>query len=1059
MIRLYEERLPFWTPPLHIQGLKGAGAAFIALAMYKKDPQPTIWVFPEPELAQKFYHDLCQLGAPVEFFPAPAVEKPDPALDMQRMQALLSMRQHTIWVTWAGGYAAYVPAKENLHTLHLKQGHTYEWESLLQTLESWHFSAVDSVAAWGEYAVRGGILDVFSFGAPPLRLRFMGNTLQLIQVFDIETQLSQRTLSEVTLSAEIKPQVGEILYGHFQGRTLLYDSQWVLSQIQKLHQQEPTRYAPPEAFLPFWEKSFELGSMAYKPMPSFSWNQKAQPHFEQNYELLEKHLSELPVTHLHLCAENEKQLARLRVIVGPWEKSLGYSVLYHPISLHEGFVDEVLQQAYYTDHEIFHRFFSPVGIRRFRRSQALTLEQLYQLQPGDYVVHVRHGIGRYAGLVPLPTDPPTEAMKLIYQNDAFLYVPISQLDKVSPYRAPTDAPPKLSRLGSAEWQNRIQKVRQGLRELAFDLVQVYAQRQMAKGYAYPPDTLLQAQMEALFPYQETPDQLSAIEEIKKDLQSPRPMDCLLCGDVGFGKTEVALRAAFKVVQEGKQVAILVPTTVLAMQHYQTFVERLRGFRVQVQHLSRLCSSAQQKKILKDLAQGKIDILIGTHRLLSDDVQFHDLGLLVIDEEHKFGVAAKEKLRVKYPSVDVLSMSATPIPRTLQMALSQIRSICLITTPPENRLPVETHIVPFSFSAQLTSQNPNQEKILRALQRELDRRGQVFVVHNRIKDIPDIVEALKKLLPTAKVAYAHAQMPPTAVEKILVEFIQHQHDILVSTNIVESGLDIPNVNTILIHQAHLFGLSDLHQLRGRVGRSGRQAYCYLLVPSLELLPLDTLRRLQAIEEFSDLGSGFQIALRDLEMRGAGEIFGPQQSGYIAEVGYELYQKMLQEAIHELSEGATHLPTDKPECIVDLQLDIRIPETYISHVGTRLEFYRRLSQASAPERPAICKELEDRFGDLPPSVRNLLHALNLRDLGEKIGLHAIRQVRKEAFRLTISDPTPAFSDSPFWKNLLAYLQKNPKEIRLQQEKNALYIHWQNLSVSELIDKLVSLCAASK
>lgn len=1046
---------------MHIQGLKGAGCAFVALAMYKKDPRPTVWVFPEPEIAQKLYHDLWQLGAPVEFLPAPPIEKADPAISMQRLQALLSMEQNKIWVTWAGGYAAYVPAKDSLHrhTVLLKQGHTYDWDELIQTFESWNFSATESVSAWGEYAVRGGIIDVFSFGAPPVRLRFMGNTLQLIQVFDIETQLSQRTVSEVILSAELKPQVGENLYAYFRGRTLLYDSQWVLSQIQKLHQEDPSLYAPPEAFLSTWENSFELGSMAYKPMPTYSWTQKPQPRFEQNYEFLEKHLFDLRVTHLHLCAENEKQLARLRVIVGPWEKSLGYSVSYHILSLHEGFVDEVLRQAYYTDHEIFHRFFSPVRVRHFRRSQALTLEQLYQLQPGDYVVHVRHGIGRYACLVTLDTDPPTEAMKIIYQNDVFLYVPVSQLDKVSVYRAPTDAPPKLSRLGSAEWKNRVQKVRQRLRELAFDLVQVYAQRQVTRGYAYKPDTLLQAQMEALFPYQETPDQLSAIEEVKKDLESPRPTDRLLCGDVGFGKTEVALRAAFKVIQEGRQVALLVPTTVLAMQHYQTFTERLRGFSVRIQHLSRLSPPAQQKKILTYLAQGKIDILVGTHRLLSEDVRFHDLGLLIIDEEHKFGVAAKEKLRAKYPAVDVLSMSATPIPRTLQMALSQIRSISLITTPPENRLPVETYILPFSFLAPPTPKNPNQEKILRALQRELDRQGQVFVIHNRIKDIPQIVEALKKLLPTARVTYAHAQMPPTTVEKILVEFIQHQHDILVSTNIVESGLDIPNANTILIHQAHLFGLSDLHQLRGRVGRSGRQAYCYLLVPPLETLPLDTLRRLQAIEEFSDLGSGFQIALRDLELRGAGEIFGPQQSGYIAEVGYDLYQKMLQEAIYELSEGATDLPTEKPECTLDLRVDIRIPESYISHVGTRLEFYRRLSEALPDKRLDICKELEDRFGKLPPSVENLLQALKLRDLGEKIGFHAIRQLQKDTFRLSISNPQEAFWESPFWKNLFDYLQKHPTEIRLQQEKNALHIYWHKMSLPQLIEKFAFLCAESK
>lgn len=1017
----YQDRLQeVWEAPrpLHIAGLKGGARAFWAAALYKTARRPTLFLLADEEAAQKLASDLRWLLGSEEriaFLPSRSEASPT-------RQHLRQLEQTFLLSQWLEGGAQALcapvevlrepfphPARWTQHRLRLEVGSTLERDFLLELLTVYEFTETDKVNSPGEFAWRGGVVDVFSYAYPqPLRLRLEGETLTHIQFFSVETQLSQGDLTEAWLLPapsylEEPPSASLLDFLTETSLLVLVEGQACLARIQR-HPSESLV----ERFLQEAHKAIELGhEPAVPPAARIEHLTHPQPSFSSNLALLHDHLRQLPVERLYLVTEHPRQQLRLERLLEP--ACLPYSVTYLLGNFSEGFYDPARKEAFYTDHQIFRRTYAPSVHRSFRRSEALVLRELYELKAGDIVVHRRYGIARFGGLVTIPhTDPPQEGVKLYFADDAVLYVPVTQLQEIGRYRAPTDEPPRLSRLGASDWQRTTERVRKRLHELAVDLVRLYARRRLLPGYAFGPDTLQQLAMESRFPYEETPDQLQATQEIKKAMESPHPMDHLLCGDVGFGKTEVALRAAFKATQEGKQVALLAPTTVLVMQHLRTFEARLEGFPVRIAALSRLQTARQQKEILQQLAKGEIDILIGTHRLLSDDVQFRDLGLLIIDEEHKFGVMAKEKLRERYPTVDTLSMSATPIPRTLQMALSGIRDISLITTPPPNRLPVQTYVKPFSW-----------ELVQEALTRELDRGGQAFFVHNNIAELPGLTHKLQSLLPQAEIAFVHARMPSRQVEDLLLAFIYQQIDVLVTTNLVESGLDIPNANTILVHHAHRFGLSDLHQLRGRVGRSGRQAYCYFLVPGLHHLSPEALRRLQALEEFTDLGSGFQIALRDLEIRGAGNFFGREQSGFIADIGYDLYQQFLEEAIARIQEeeGLT-LPARAPStpsavCSIEVDWEARLPESWIPYPATRLEVYQRFSQVrNEEELKAFLRELLDRFGSLPPQVLLLADVLRLRWIGEALGLPFLR-VRKQKARFSLGAETNLSS-------LLTYLE---------------------------------------
>ncbi|MCX8111726.1 MAG: transcription-repair coupling factor [Bacteroidia bacterium] len=994
--------------PAHVQGLRGAAAALWIAYAFQKRPRTFFILLPHDEMAQTVAADLRLFSgaeAPIAVLShspkaSPSVQN---ALALERSYYITQLLAGQVWliVGPASLLAEKLPSPERWrsHVFRLDAGGTADRDFLLELLSAYDFSETDTVSMPGEYAWRGSVLDVFSYAhVHPLRLRFEGDKLVRIQRFDPDTQLSEGELTQAYLlpaptAIEAEPIATVDQFLPSEAEIILIEGQGCLAQLKRLGDE-----AAETTFLSLAGRGVELGhEPALAPTEVLAYPTHPQPSFPHNLALLYDHLRGLPLETLHLYAENEKQQARIERLLRQAE--LPYPVVYHLGSLSAGFYDPQTQRAFYSDHQIFRRFYAPPTHRSFRRSEALALRELYELQPGDYVVHRQYGIARFGGLVTIPkSDPPQEGVRLIFADDAVVYVPITQINEIGRYRAIGEAEPKLSRLGSSDWQRTTERVRRRLREMAIDLVRLYAKRRLLPGYAYSSDTLQQLEMESRFPYEETPDQLQAIAEIKKDMESPHPMDRLLCGDVGFGKTEVAIRAAFKAVQEGKQVAFLAPTTVLVMQHLGTMEARLEGFPVRLGALSRLQSPKEQKRLLQKLAQGEIDIIIGTHRLLSDDVQFHDLGLLIIDEEHKFGVMAKEKLREKYPTVDTLSMSATPIPRTLQMALHGIRSISLITTPPKNRLPVETHVLPFSW-----------ELVKEALERELSREGQAFFVHNQIQELPKITQELRQLLPQAEIAFVHAQMPAKQVEDILLAFIYQQIDVLVSTNLVESGLDIPNVNTIIVHHAHRFGLSDLHQLRGRVGRSGRRAYCYFLVPGLHFLSPEALRRLEALEEFSDLGSGFQIAMRDLELRGAGDLFGREQSGFIAEVGYDLFQEYLEEAIAQIQEeeGLTLQTSSgkrQPRCTVDCDWMIRIPETWIPYAATRLEIYQKLSSSSdEASLQAVLREILDRFGPPPAEVLLLADVMRLRWLGDELGLPYI-QVRRQKARLPLSPEVP-------------------------------------------------------
>jgi transcription-repair coupling factor (superfamily II helicase) len=958
-----------------------------------------------------------------------------------------------------------VSEKLNSRLIAIKTNDTLQPEELMQRLVNYGFHRTDFVYEPGQFALRGGILDIYSFGnEKPYRLELFGNEVDSIRLFDPQTQLSERKLLQVNIIPHIETQFdseNKIPLPLFMPEDTviwLKDRSLIQSKLEEqhlafqLHHEMPDSrkneaknegeeetlflleerdlYRPEEwGQILGMRHTVEFGTSSGNASLEMEASTRPQPSFNRRFDWLISDWKEKETAgyQIFLFAEQVKQLERLSQIFS----DLSTSIDFIPVNtaIHEGFIDDHLKIVCYTDHQIFQRYHKYRVKQAFSKNKALTIKTLRELQPGDFVSHIDHGIGVFSGLQKIEVNGRwQEAVRLIYKDSDILYVNINSLHKISKFSGKDGTLPKVNKLGSDAWQKLKEKTKTKVKELAFDLIKLYARRKALHGHAHSPDNYLQHELEASFLYEDTPDQSKATADVKKDMESESPMDRLICGDVGFGKTEIAIRAAFKTCIDGKQAAVLVPTTILAFQHYKTFQERLSDFPVTVDFINRFKSAKEKKETLKKLSEGKIDVLIGTHALLGKEVQFKNLGLLVIDEEQKFGVAHKEKLKTLRASVDCLTLTATPIPRTLQFSLMGARDLSIINTPPPNRQPIQTEVQVF-----------NDDFIRDAIYFETGRGGQVFFIHNRIQGLAEMAALIQSLCPDLSIGYAHGQLEGHELEERIMDFIERRYDVLICTNIVESGVDIPNVNTIIVNNAHQFGLSDLHQLRGRVGRSNRKAFCYLLAPIATLAP-DSRKRLQILEQFSDLGSGFQIAMRDLDIRGAGNMLGGEQSGFIAEIGLEMYQKILDEAIRELKrsdfsdlfkEEIIRQDEYVSDCTIDTDREILIPDDYVENITERLSLYTRLDNCETREEiDQLQQELIDRFGPTPEPVKELMLAIMCRWLAVDIGFEKMTLKDKTLRCYFINRPDSPYYESDVFRKVLQYLQEGTNRARLRQ-----------------------------
>ena len=959
-----------------------------------------------------------------------------------------------------------VPGKLSSNIIHIKSGDALNVEELLLKLSDYGFERSDFVYEPGQFAIRGGILDIYSYGNDkPYRIELFGNDVDSIRIIDPETQLSERRLLQVSIIPNVDTQFENeervSLFDFLPQNTVswLQDFEWCKERLkdceedlalflQRANSIEKTKdntedklekkNVTAEDFIStteFEEKIglkhlVEFGYQSFLSNFEIEFNTKSQPAFNRQFDLLIKDLKhwEGKGFRLYLFAENPKQLERLYSIFNDLKADIRFDPI--PKSIHEGFIDEDLEIVCYTDHEIFQRYHKYRVKQAYNKSKALTLRTLRELQPGDYVTHIDHGVGVYSGLQKIEANGKLqEAVRIIYKDNDILYVNINSLHKITKYTGKEGSVPKINKLGSDVWNRLKEKTKSKVKEIAFDLIKLYAQRKAQQGFQHAPDTYLQTELEASFIYEDTPDQSKATADVKKDMESSSPMDRLVCGDVGFGKTEVAIRAAFKTCVDGKQAAVLVPTTILAFQHYQTFGERLKDFPVTVDYVNRFKSAKEKKETLKKLEEGKVDIIIGTHALLGKEVKFKDLGLLVVDEEQKFGVGHKEKIKTLRTTVDCLTLTATPIPRTLQFSLMGARDLSIINTPPPNRQPIQTEVQVY-----------NEDIIRDAIYFEAERGGQAFFIFNRVASLPEMANTIQGLCPDLSIGYAHGQMEGHDLEKRILDFIDKKYDVLVCTNIVESGVDIPNVNTIIVNNAHQFGLSDLHQLRGRVGRSNKKAFCYLLAPPMSTLPSDSRKRLQTLEQHSDLGSGFQIAMRDLDIRGAGNLLGGEQSGFMAEIGFEMYQKILDEAIRELKrtqfkdlfkEEIAKQDDFVQDCTIDTDLEILIPDDYVESITERLSLYTRLDNCETEEELEQMKnELVDRFGPIPQQVEDLFITVRCRKLAVESGFERMLLKNNTLKCYFINRPDSPYFESRTFKNILSFIQTATNKARLRQ-----------------------------
>ena len=1075
---------------IFLEGFHASCPSLFASAFIRQNPAVSVFILDDQEEAGYFYHDLVQVNgdAQVLFFPSSyrrAIKygQKDAANEILRTEVLsrLEKKEPVTVVTYADALAEKVVSLKELgeRTLNLKVGQQIETEAITGQLVDFGFEHVDYVYEPGQFAMRGSILDVYSFASEyPYRIDFFGDEIDSIRTFEVETQLSKEKKESIQIVPELSDtSESDISFLDFiPADTLLWvkDLMWVRERIQTVYEevlspQAQMAYEGDEAGVPDLKKrlidgaSFmhraldfrriDFGSKAMSiPQATLKFETSVQPVFHKNFDLVSSSLTDYLQRgyRLFICSDSVKQTDRLKDIF----QERGDRIKFEPVdhTLHEGFIDHTLRCCIFTDHQIFDRFHK-YNLRSDKARSgkvALSLKELNMFQPGDYVVHIDHGIGRFAGLVRIPNGNTTqEVIKLVYQNDDVVFVSIHSLHKISKYKGKEGEPPRISKLGTGAWEKIKERTKTKIKDIARDLIRLYSQRKQEKGFRYSPDSFLQHELEASFLYEDTPDQLKATQEVKADMESDRPMDRLVCGDVGFGKTEVAIRAAFKAVADNKQVAVLVPTTVLAFQHYQTFKKRLEGMPCKVDYLSRARTTKDTHQILKDLAEGNLNILIGTHKIIGKSVKFKDLGLLIIDEEQKFGVSVKEKLRQLKVNVDTLTMTATPIPRTLQFSLMGARDLSVIQTPPPNRYPIQTEVHTF-----------NEEIITEAINFEMSRNGQVFFVNNRIQNLPELKTMIQRNIPDCRICIGHGQMQPEELEKVVFDFVNYDYDVLLATTIIESGIDIPNANTIIINQAQNFGLSDLHQMRGRVGRGNKKAFCYLLAPPLSSLTPEAKRRLQAIENFSDLGSGIHIAMQDLDIRGAGNMLGAEQSGFIADLGYETYQKILAEAVTELkNDEFADLYADEikageekfsgeefvDECQVESDLELLFPNEYIPSSSERMLLYRELDKLVLDQDVEAFKaRLVDRFGKIPPEGEELIRIVPLRRLAKRLGVEKVMLKAGKMILYFVSNLESPYYQSQAFGKFIDYMAKNPRYCNLREQNGK-----RSMVVSQITD----------
>ena len=1096
---------------LHLKGLHGSASQFVLAAVYTHPAAAQlnhVVILRDAEEAAYFHNTFENITGALDvfYFPSSFKNKKNYQLlnsshVMLRIEALTKIAAggaKKIIVTHPEALFEKVVLSKTLsaNIISIKQAETLDVNGILERFVQYGFVRTDFVYEPGQFAIRGGILDIYSFGnEKPYRIELFGNDVDSIRIFDPETQLSERKLLQVNIIPNVEKlpkaigiESGEkvSLLKFLPENTVVWTQDWNFIK-EKIQQEEENLQIAVETFrlqLPVSKQStlaesldeihekkeldendfvsaaivereilqkhiIEIGNKPYfsinkNPSPgsgkqeTLSFQTKEQPAFNRQFNLLIKNLEEYESReyNIFIFAENPKQLERLHTIFADLKAEIQVTPI--PVSIHEGFIDDDLKLICYTDHQVFQRYHKYKVKQAFSKNKALTLKTLRELQPGDYVSHIDHGVGVYSGLQKIEANGRLqEAVRIQYKDGDLLYVNISSLHKISKYSGKEGSIPKMNKLGSDVWARLKEKTKKQVKDIATDLIKLYAQRKSLLGFAHSPDNYMQTELEASFIYEDTPDQAKASEDVKRDMEKPAPMDRLVCGDVGFGKTEIAIRAAFKSCCDGKQAAVLVPTTILAYQHFKTFGDRLKDFPVTVDFINRFKTSKEKKETFKKLEEGKIDIIIGTHALLGKEVKFKDLGVMIIDEEQKFGVSAKEKLKQLRTTVDSLTLTATPIPRTLQFSLMGARDLSIINTPPPNRQPIQTEVMVF-----------NEDAIRDIIYYETERGGQVFFIHNRVKDLAQMKGLIQGLCPDVSIAFAHGQMDGDQLEDTILDFMDKKYDVLVCTNIVESGVDIPNVNTIIVNNAHQFGLSDLHQLRGRVGRSNKKAFCYLLAPPMSTLPPDSRKRLSTLEQYSDLGSGFQIAMRDLDIRGAGNMLGGEQSGFIAEIGFEMYQKILDEAIHELKrnefkelfkEEIQKQDDFVKDCSIDSDLEILIPDDYVESITERLSLYSRLDNCQTEkELEDFHAEMIDRFGLIPATVEDLFTTVRCRKMAVELGFEKMFLKNETLKCFFVSNPDSPYFQSETFKGVLQFLQTGTNKAKLKQVgKNGILV----------------------
>ncbi len=1078
------------TGKMHLSSLAGSSFSMLFYAQYQHKKKHHLIVLPDKEKAAYVYNDLRKLSGKddnFQFYPSAykrsveynQIDNTNILLKTEVLNRISTSKKPYVLITHPEALIEAVVPRKSLkdNSLEVRLGDELSQDFVQEILDNYGFEECDFVYEPGTYAVRGGIIDIYSFSfEQPYRIEFFGDEIESIRSFDPETQISTEKFKRISIVPNIHDRLNDEKKVPFMkflsdsASVWMQDPDFILQRLENIWEKANARFdnhqnmdveshpmLDPQQHLthPKEIESYleRFPQILFGQIQDADYSQKLsfstapQPAFQKNFDLLIQELQKRKDDgySCHILSDNEKQIQRIRDIFTDKEENISFEPVF--FALHQGFIDHDLKYCVFTDHQIFERYHKYQLKGNFARKDAISLKELHDLKPGDYVVHVDNGVGKFEGLQRIVNDGKTqEVIRIRYNEGDVLFVNIHSLHRISKYRDKEGDKPNIHRLGSGHWARIKEKTKKKVKDIARDLILLYAKRQESDGFAYSPDTYLQRELESSFIYEDTPDQLTATQAVKEDMENKIPMDRLVCGDVGFGKTEVAVRAAFKAANDSKQVAILVPTTILAFQHYNTFKSRLQDMPVKIDYVSRLKTSGEIKKTLKALKEGEVDIIIGTHRLVSKDVEFKDLGLLIIDEEQKFGVSVKEKLKQIKLNVDTLTLTATPIPRTMQFSLMGARDLSVINTPPPNRHPIITELHTF-----------NHDIIREAIMYEVNRNGQVFFIHNRVQNIMEVETLINRICPEVKTRFAHGQMDGKSLERIMLEFMRGDFDVLIATTIIENGLDIPNANTIIINNANNFGLSELHQLRGRVGRSNKKAFCYLLAPPLTHVSGDARRRLKAIEEFTDLGSGFNIAMQDLDIRGAGDMLGAEQSGFISDMGYETYQKILKEAIQELKEDEFRtmfqekdadktLPIDHQfvnDCQIETDYEVLLPDDYIESVSERIHLYRKLDNIEQEsEILRFEQELLDRFGPLPEQVLGMMEVVRLRWIALKLGFQRIVIKNQRFIGYFPLDQQSVFYQSRIFSGVIAFMQKHPGKVMLKEHNNKLSLRVRNI-----------------